>query len=183
MQRRIRRSTCRRRRLFEKAYCGNKRIQVSSSWRFERRSLTMLRVGLWSRWKERYFVLTSDYLTCFKKPSYLSNFRSIGSNMGAFSYKVQLCEIASIEWKSKNAKKNCSSSKKHSELISIQLVGDSNKIDLWSSSKATLNEWMYALKEATSRSRDRRAQFLKKSQTVCTVPQPFALSLWATEQR
>ena len=36
-----------------------------------------------SRWKERYFVLTKDYLACFKKGS------KVGiSEMGSFMYKV-----------------------------------------------------------------------------------------------
>ena len=36
-----------------------------------------------SRWKERYFVLTKDYLTCFKKGSKVGM-----SEMGSFMYKV-----------------------------------------------------------------------------------------------
>ncbi len=39
---------------------------------------------LFSRWKERYFVLTKDYLNCFKKGT------SRVSEMGEFLYKV--CE-------------------------------------------------------------------------------------------
>lgn len=43
------------------------------------------RERLWSRWKERYFVLTSDYLHCFKR-------RAAGeglSQMGHFIFKVR----------------------------------------------------------------------------------------------
>lgn len=42
------------------------------------------RERLWSRWKERYFILTSDYLHCFKR-------RAAGdglSQMGHFIFKV-----------------------------------------------------------------------------------------------
>ena len=38
-----------------------------------------------SRWKERYFVLTKDYLACFKKGSKVGM-----SEMGSFMYKVRL---------------------------------------------------------------------------------------------
>ncbi len=38
-----------------------------------------------SRWKERYFVLTKDYLACFKKGSKVGM-----SEMGSFIYKVTL---------------------------------------------------------------------------------------------
>lgn len=38
-----------------------------------------------SRWKERYFVLTKDYLACFKKGSKVGM-----SEMGSFMYKVML---------------------------------------------------------------------------------------------
>ena len=37
-----------------------------------------------NRWKERFFILTQDYLTCFKKGS-----KKVGmSEMGSFVYKV-----------------------------------------------------------------------------------------------
>jgi len=37
-----------------------------------------------NRWKERFFILTTDYLTCFKKGS-----KKVGmSEMGSFVYKV-----------------------------------------------------------------------------------------------
>lgn len=54
--------------------------------------------GFFSRWKERYFILTKDYLTCFKKSS--SNLSFLGSEMGSFAYKLKLVEVDSINWKS-----------------------------------------------------------------------------------
>lgn len=39
---------------------------------------------LFSRWKERYFVLTRDYLHCFKRATN----RTISSDMGHFIFKV-----------------------------------------------------------------------------------------------
>lgn len=141
--------------------------------------------GLFTRWKERYFILTKDYLSCFKKASSLS---FIGSEMGSFLYKVNLVEVASVEWKFKSEtsskKKQNNSSGKNKDVIQIILIASANHIDLWHSSKATLNEWMFTLKEASNKSKGRREAFLKKSQTLC-IPQnlpvqPFALSFWAT---
>lgn len=39
---------------------------------------------LFSRWKERYFILTRDYLHCFKKAGSSSRM----SEMGGFIFKV-----------------------------------------------------------------------------------------------
>lgn len=149
--------------------------------------------GLFTRWKERYFILTNDYLSCFKKASSLS---FVGSGMGSFLYKVNLVEVATVDWKlnksdtSKKKKKKQSSnnsnnsSDKNKDIIQITLIASDRRIDLWSSSKATLNEWMFSLKEASNKSKGRREAFLKKSQTLC-IPQhlpaaPFALAFWAT---
>lgn len=38
---------------------------------------------LFSRWKERYLILTKDYLACFKKSSKIAS-----SAMGGFIFKV-----------------------------------------------------------------------------------------------
>jgi len=48
--------------------------------------LWVQRDKLFSRWKERYFVLTADYLNCFKKGS------SRISEMGEFLYKVNMTD-------------------------------------------------------------------------------------------
>lgn len=62
---------------------------------------TVLKGVLWqqrdkvfSRWKERYFVLTSDYLQCFKKSS-PSVMHSAASEMGRFIFKLKLTEVSS----------------------------------------------------------------------------------------
>ena len=64
-------------------------------------SSTVLKGVLWqqrdkvfSRWKERYFVLTSDYLQCFKKSS-PSVMHSAASEMGRFIFKLKLTEVSS----------------------------------------------------------------------------------------
>ena len=40
-------------------------------------------------WRERYFILTKDYLSCFKKA------KSQYSDMGAFLFKVRRCSHGS----------------------------------------------------------------------------------------
>ena len=45
---------------------------------------------IFSRWKERYFVLTRDYLQCFKKGS------SRISEMGGFIFKIRLAEVSHV---------------------------------------------------------------------------------------
>lgn len=62
---------------------------------------TVLKGVLWqqrdkvfSRWKERYFVLTTDYLQCFKKSS-PSVMHSAASEMGRFIFKLKLTEVRS----------------------------------------------------------------------------------------
>lgn len=45
-----------------------------------------------NRWKERFFILTTDYLTCFKKGS-----KKVGmSEMGSFVYKVRSEALVSV---------------------------------------------------------------------------------------
>lgn len=44
---------------------------------------------LFSRWKERFFVLTTEYLQCFKKGS------SKISEMGGFIFRIRLAEVSS----------------------------------------------------------------------------------------
>ena len=51
---------------------------------------------VFSRWKERYFVLTSDYLQCFKKSS-PSVMHSAASEMGRFIFKLKLTEVSTRE--------------------------------------------------------------------------------------
>lgn len=51
--------------------------------------LWVQRDKLFSRWKERYFVLTADYLNCFKKGT------SRISEMGEFLYKVHMTDTSS----------------------------------------------------------------------------------------
>lgn len=49
---------------------------------------------IFSRWKERFFILTEDYLQCFKRGT------SRITEMGAFIFKIKLVEVRMGELKS-----------------------------------------------------------------------------------
>jgi len=46
---------------------------------------------LFSQWKERYFILTPDYLQCFKKGT------SRMTEMGEFIFKIKLCDVEEVD--------------------------------------------------------------------------------------
>jgi len=61
-------------------------------------STTLLKGVLWqqrekrfSRWKERFFILTNDYLQCFRRGT------SKLSEMGTFIFRIRLCEIEEVD--------------------------------------------------------------------------------------
>ncbi|XP_022242536.1 uncharacterized protein LOC111085934 [Limulus polyphemus] len=103
-----------------------------------------------SRWKERYFVLTLDYLACFKKGSKVGT-----SEMGSFQFKVNLADVDGLQW----------ADKKRDGVIAIK-VGQEGQLLLWT--PHGLDDWMFSLRDAMSRSKGRR-EVLRKSQTL--VPQ------------
>ncbi|CAG2164205.1 unnamed protein product [Oppiella nova] len=110
-----------------------------------------------SRWKERYFVLTKDYLSCFKKGSKVGM-----SEMGSFMYKLTLVDVEGLNW----------ADKKRDGVIAIR-VGTGGQLLLWSNTG--LDEWMFALREAVNRSKGRR-EALRKSQTL--LPSMTGGGIW-----
>ncbi|XP_076307059.1 uncharacterized protein LOC143223247 [Tachypleus tridentatus] len=100
-----------------------------------------------SRWKERYFVLTRDYLACFKKGAKVGM-----SEMGSFLYKINLVDIEGLQW----------ADKKREGVIAVRL-GQEGQLLLWS--PTTLDDWMFALQEAIGSSKGRR-EVLRKSQSL-----------------
>ncbi|XP_023210851.1 uncharacterized protein LOC111613740 [Centruroides sculpturatus] len=110
-----------------------------------------------SRWKERFFILTRDYLACFKKGS------KIGiSEMGSFLYKVNLVDVEGLQWVDK----------KRDGVIALK-VGQEGQLLLWRTKG--LDDWMFALREAVNRSKGRR-ETLRKANTL--VPQLLDGGLW-----
>jgi len=103
------------------------------------------REKIFSRWKERYFILTKDYLHCFKRSSGLHNI----SPMGQFIFKVKLVEVEKIEW----------INKKSYSAIGITLQGRESRILL--RSNEDLEDWFELLEECIVASKERRKALRK----------------------
>ncbi|RZF42218.1 hypothetical protein LSTR_LSTR004367 [Laodelphax striatellus] len=98
------------------------------------------RERLFSRWKERYFILTRDYLHCFKRSSGPDKI----SQLGQFLFKIKLVEVEKVEW----------INKKSYSTIGITLQARDSRILL----RATvgLEDWFELLEECTMTSKERR---------------------------
>ncbi|CAG9826642.1 unnamed protein product [Diabrotica balteata] len=94
---------------------------------------------LFSRWKERYFILTRDYLHVFRRASGSDRI----SEMGQFLFKVKLIDIVKIEWENK---------KSYSTVALV--LGRDGKIYLRSSEG--LEDWFELLEECMFTSKERR---------------------------
>ncbi|KAF6215186.1 hypothetical protein GE061_009938 [Apolygus lucorum] len=103
------------------------------------------RERIFSRWKERYFILTKDYLHCFKRSSGVHNI----SPMGQFIFKVKLVELEKVEWLTK----------KSYNAIGLTLQGRESRILLRASSG--LEDWFEVLEECTITSKERRRALRK----------------------
>ncbi|XP_022918986.1 uncharacterized protein [Onthophagus taurus] len=94
---------------------------------------------MFSRWKERYFILTRDYLHCFRRASGADRI----SDMGQFLFKIKLMELTRVEWENK----------KTYSTVALILDRD-NKIYLRASDG--LEDWFELLEECTLISKERR---------------------------
>ncbi|XP_026472391.1 uncharacterized protein LOC113376616 [Ctenocephalides felis] len=92
---------------------------------------------LFSRWKERYFVLTRDYLHCFKRCT------SGASNMGEFIFKVKLVDVLSVQWLNR----------KSYSAVCLD-VGREGRVLLRAAEG--LEDWFELLEECTLSSKERR---------------------------
>ncbi|KAL1458281.1 hypothetical protein WDU94_008442 [Cyamophila willieti] len=98
------------------------------------------RERLFSRWKERYFILTRDYLHCFKRSSGPDKI----SDMGQFIFKVKLVEVERVEWVNR----------KTYSVIALVLSNRESKILLRAAQG--LEDWFELLEECTMTSKERR---------------------------
>ncbi|KAF5290784.1 hypothetical protein FQA39_LY14627 [Lamprigera yunnana] len=94
---------------------------------------------LFSRWKERYFILTRDYLHCFRRASGSDRI----SEMGQFLFKIKLVDVDRVEWENK---------KTYSTVVLI--LGRDGKIFL--RAPDGLEDWFELLEECTMTSKERR---------------------------
>lgn len=110
-----------------------------ASFAIKRGLLWQQRDKLFSRWKERYFILTRDYLHCFRRASGTERI----SEMGQFLFKVKLVDVGSIKWQNK----------KTYSMIAL-ILGHDCKIYL--RSPDGLEEWFELLEECMMTSKERR---------------------------
>lgn len=96
---------------------------------------------LFSRWKERYFVLTRDYLHCFKRASGSAAERI--SDMGQFIFKVKLVDVEKVEWLNRRSY----------SAIGL-LLGREGRVLL--RCEQGLEDWFELLEECTLTSKERR---------------------------
>ncbi|XP_019866994.2 uncharacterized protein LOC109595986 [Aethina tumida] len=94
---------------------------------------------LFSRWKERYFILTRDYLHCFRRASGSDRI----SEMGQFLFKVKLVDVDRVEWENK---------KTYSTVALV--LGRDGKIYLRAADG--LEDWFELLEECMLTSKERR---------------------------
>ncbi|RZC42881.1 PH domain containing protein, partial [Asbolus verrucosus] len=97
------------------------------------------RKKLFSRWKERYFILTRDYLYCFQRASGADKI----SEMGQFLFKVKLVDIERVEWENK----------KTYSIVAL-VMGRDGKIYL--RTPDGLEDWFELIEECTMMSKERR---------------------------
>lgn len=94
---------------------------------------------LFSRWKERYFILTRDYLHCFRRASGADRI----SEMGQFLFKIKLVDLDRVEWENK---------KTYSTVALV--LGRDGKIYLRAADG--LEDWFELLEECMLTSKERR---------------------------
>ncbi|XP_037813423.1 uncharacterized protein LOC119604710 isoform X1 [Lucilia sericata] len=118
------------------------RVPVSSmTGPIKRGLLWQQRDRLFSRWKERYFILTRDYLHCFKRASGSANDRA--SDMGQFIFKVKLVDVEKVEWLNRRSY----------SAIGL-LLGREGRVLL--RCDEGLEDWFELLEECTITSKERR---------------------------
>ncbi|KAF0311646.1 hypothetical protein FJT64_017591 [Amphibalanus amphitrite] len=95
-------------------------------------------------WKERYFILTDDYLSCFKKA------KGQYSDMGAFLFKLPLASLTGVEWQRLRGQAAVAVSDPREGRLLFRAPQD------------VLDQWYKVLKRAAECSRERR-RFLRLS--------------------
>ncbi|XP_055548818.1 putative uncharacterized protein DDB_G0289263 [Wyeomyia smithii] len=97
---------------------------------------------LFSRWKERYFILTRDYLNCFKRASGSGSEKI--SDMGQFIFKIKLVDVEKVEWMNRRSY----------SAIGLLLGAREGRVLL--RCEQGLEDWFELLEECTLSSKERR---------------------------
>jgi len=120
---------------------------------------------LFSRWKERYFILTKDFLQCFKKET------SKITEMGGFIFKIKLSEVESVDLLDKRGYLT----------ISINLPREAK---VFLRKTEGIRDWYKSLKECIKESKNRKSNrssaiFLDRKQTT----ESAGMELFAAQRR
>lgn len=126
--------------------------------------LQQARDRLFSRWKERYFVLTRDYLACFRRGS------TKYSEMGSFIFKVNLASVEGVWWEERRG----------GPVVAVGLPREGRVLLRPRSQEDTsLQVWYRSLLDATTASRLRRTALRRGTSTThlhinntTTLPHP-----------
>ncbi|XP_037078677.1 uncharacterized protein LOC119099719 [Pollicipes pollicipes] len=102
-------------------------------------------------WKERYFILTKDYLSCFKKA------KSQYSDMGAFLFKLPLASLCGVEWDRLRG------------MATVAIIDPKEGRLLIRSTQDVLDHWYKVLKKATEGSKERRRVLRMSSSNLSTL--------------
>ncbi|XP_058056314.1 uncharacterized protein DDB_G0283357-like [Anopheles bellator] len=105
-------------------------------------SRDIARDRLFSRWKERYFILTRDYLNCFKRATGSASEKI--SDMGQFIFKIKLVDVEKVEWLNRRS------------YSAIGLLLGSREGRVLLRGDQGLEDWFELLEECTLSSKERR---------------------------
>ncbi|XP_018011060.1 mucin-5AC isoform X2 [Hyalella azteca] len=112
--------------------------------------LQQARDRIFSRWKERYFVLTRDYLACFRRGS------TKYSEMGSFIFKVNLASVEGVYWEERRG----------SAVVAVELPREGRVLLRARANEAHLLQgWYRALLDATTSSKLRRTALRRGTST------------------
>lgn len=109
--------------------------------------LKQQREKMWSRWKERYFILTRDYLHCFRRLRNVYRFQVTLSAMGQFIYKLRLANIEDIRYDTYRSVSRIAITVRHEATIYLRTSDDNVE---------ALYHWFTLLQECICMSKIRR---------------------------
>jgi len=110
--------------------------------------LLQQREKLLARWKERYCILTRDYLHCFRRTTSIHRRSGVRlSEMGNFIFKMRLADVEEIEWETRRGVNVTALVLPQEPKIFFKVPGDNAE---------TLRQWYTLLQECIYTSKERR---------------------------
>lgn len=124
--------------------CYNSKDAYSA---LKRGLLWQQRDKFFSRWKERYFILTKDYLHCFRRASGTDRI----SEMGQFLFKIKLVDIDRVLWENR----------KNYSTVALVFLSSMGRTDgkIFLRASEGLEDWFELLEACAISSKERRKDF------------------------